>query len=163
MAQPETQIKTKTKIETQTKQRVEIRKQERTHDPISRREDDFEDAPMFKVMLLEDNGYDAEHVVTRLCGKCVCLPTYLSACIHGTLSSDVDAVYQLFRSPCILAPDTHLCLFVRLSAQPSWKTWTKMPPQPSFNRPCKRGRPCAENTLSKLPSCTRNSCYGLIR
>mmetsp|Transcript_8622 Transcript_8622/g.17364 ORF Transcript_8622/g.17364 Transcript_8622/m.17364 type:complete len:161 (-) Transcript_8622:159-641(-) len=67
MAQPETQIKTKTKIETQTKQKVEIRKQEKTHDPISRREDDFQDAPMFKVMLLEDNGYDAEHVVTRLC------------------------------------------------------------------------------------------------
>eukprot|EP00977_Amphora_coffeiformis_P024460 scaffold15910_cov193-Amphora_coffeaeformis.AAC.14 len=56
MAQPETQIKTKTKIETQTKQKVEIRKQEKTHDPISRREDDFQDAPMFKVMLLEDNG-----------------------------------------------------------------------------------------------------------
>ena len=69
MAQPETQIKTKTKIETQTKQKVEIKRKVETGDPVSRREEEFQDAPMFKVMLLEDDGYDAEHVVTRLCGK----------------------------------------------------------------------------------------------
>lgn len=68
MAQPETQIKTKTKVETQTKQKVVIQKKEKVHDPISRRDEEFEDAPMFKVMLLEDDSYDAEHVVTRLCG-----------------------------------------------------------------------------------------------
>ena len=69
MAQPETQIKTKTKVETKTRQKVVITKKEKTDDPVQRREHDFEDAPMFKVMLLEDDGYDAEHVVTRLCGK----------------------------------------------------------------------------------------------
>lgn len=66
MAQPEVQIKTKTKVETQTKQKVIIQKKEKTDDPVSRREEEFQDAPMFKVMLLEDDGYDAEHVVTRL-------------------------------------------------------------------------------------------------
>ena len=66
MAQPEVQIKTKTKVETQTKQKVIIKKKEKTDDPVSRREEAFQDAPMFKVMLLEDDGYDAEHVVTRL-------------------------------------------------------------------------------------------------
>lgn len=34
---------------------------------MSRREEEFQDAPMFKVMLLEDDSYDGEHVVTRLC------------------------------------------------------------------------------------------------
>ena len=67
MAQPETQIKTKTKVETQTKQKVVIKKKEKVDDPVSRREEEFQDAPMFKVMLLEDDSYDAEHVVTRLC------------------------------------------------------------------------------------------------
>ena len=67
MAQPEIQIKTKTKVETQTKQKVIIKKKEKTDDPVSRREEEFQDAPMYKVMLLEDDSYDAEHVVTRLC------------------------------------------------------------------------------------------------
>lgn len=67
MAQPETQIKTKTKVETQTKQKVVIQKKEKVDDPVSRREEEFQDAPMFKVMLLEDDSYDAEHVITRLC------------------------------------------------------------------------------------------------
>jgi ATP-dependent Clp protease adapter protein ClpS len=67
MAQPETEIKTKTKVETQVKQKVVIQKKEKVHDPLSRREEEFQDAPMFKVMLLEDDSYSAEHVVTRLC------------------------------------------------------------------------------------------------
>eukprot|EP00527_Entomoneis_sp_CCMP2396_P007529 CAMPEP_0198154204 /NCGR_PEP_ID=MMETSP1443-20131203/67727_1 /TAXON_ID=186043 /ORGANISM="Entomoneis sp., Strain CCMP2396" /LENGTH=157 /DNA_ID=CAMNT_0043820835 /DNA_START=105 /DNA_END=578 /DNA_ORIENTATION=- len=66
-AQPEIQIKTKTKVETKTRQKVEIKKKAETGDPLSRRDDDFQDAPMFKVMLLADNGYDVEHVVTRMC------------------------------------------------------------------------------------------------
>jgi ATP-dependent Clp protease adapter protein ClpS len=67
MAQPETQIKTKTKVETQTKQKVVIQKKEQVHDPLSRRDEEFQDAPMFKVMLLADDSYSGEHVVTRLC------------------------------------------------------------------------------------------------
>lgn len=67
MAQPEIQIKTKTKVEVQTKQKVEIRKKAKTGEPVSRNEEDFQDAPMFKLMLLSDDGYDGEHVITRMC------------------------------------------------------------------------------------------------
>ncbi|KAL7557157.1 hypothetical protein ACA910_010296 [Epithemia clementina (nom. ined.)] len=67
MAQPEIQIKTKTKVEVQTKQKVEIKKKAKTGEPVSRNEEDFQDAPMFKLMLLSDDGYDGEHVVTRMC------------------------------------------------------------------------------------------------
>lgn len=67
MAQPETQIKTKTKVETKTRQKVEIRKKSKTDEPVHKRDEDFQDAPMYKVMLVEDDSYDTEHVVTRLC------------------------------------------------------------------------------------------------
>lgn len=67
MAQPETTIKTKTTIKTSSKQKVEIKKSFKTDDPVQNRDDDFQDAPMYKVMLLRDDDYDQEHVVTRLC------------------------------------------------------------------------------------------------
>lgn len=67
MAQPEVQIKTKTKVETQTKQSVEIKKKAKSGEPVSRNEEDFQDAPMFKLMLLSDDGYDGEHVILRMC------------------------------------------------------------------------------------------------
>lgn len=67
MKQPETQIKTKTKVETITKQKVIVKEKIKTGDPVARRKEEFQDAPMFKLMLLQDDGYDAEHVITRLC------------------------------------------------------------------------------------------------
>ena len=67
MAQPETQIKTKVKVDVQTKQKVEIKKKAQTGDPVSRNEEDFQDAPMYKLLLLSDDGYDGEHVITRMC------------------------------------------------------------------------------------------------
>lgn len=33
----------------------------------SRRKEEFEDAPLFKVMLIGDDSYDAGHVIDRLC------------------------------------------------------------------------------------------------
>lgn len=66
MAQPETKIKTTTKQLVKSKEKVRQKEKVQTGDPISRREEKFEDAPMFKLMLLADDGYDIEHVITRL-------------------------------------------------------------------------------------------------
>ena len=67
MAQPEIQIKTKTTVETKQKLKVLNKEKVKTGDPISHRKEEFEDAPMFKLMLLGDDSYDAEHVITRMC------------------------------------------------------------------------------------------------
>jgi ATP-dependent Clp protease adapter protein ClpS len=67
MAQPEVQIKTKVKVETKEKQKVTQKQKVKGGEPVQRHEDDFQDAPMYKVMLLSDDSYDAEHVVTRMC------------------------------------------------------------------------------------------------
>jgi ATP-dependent Clp protease adapter protein ClpS len=66
-AQPEVQIKTKTKLATKEKQKVQQKKKEKTDDPVQKRDDDFQDAPMYKLLLLGDDSYDTEHVVTRMC------------------------------------------------------------------------------------------------
>ena len=66
MAQPEVEIKTKTKVEVQTKQKVEIKKKAQTGEPVARHDEDFQDAPMYKLMLLSDDGYDGEHVISRM-------------------------------------------------------------------------------------------------
>mmetsp|Transcript_17650 Transcript_17650/g.20424 ORF Transcript_17650/g.20424 Transcript_17650/m.20424 type:complete len:170 (+) Transcript_17650:105-614(+) len=57
------------KVETVTKQKVKSRQKQkaRTSDPKSRRDDEFEDAPMFKVMLLGDEDYEQAHVIERMC------------------------------------------------------------------------------------------------
>jgi len=70
MAQPEVEIKTKTKVETKQKQKIQQTQKSKTGEPVSRREEDFQDAPLYKLMLLEDNSYDAEHVITRMCAIC---------------------------------------------------------------------------------------------
>lgn len=51
MAQPEIQIKTKTTVETKQKQKVVNEKKSKTGEPVSRRDEDFQDAPMYKVSL----------------------------------------------------------------------------------------------------------------
>jgi ATP-dependent Clp protease adapter protein ClpS len=66
-AQPEVQIKTKVATETVTKSKQKQKKKEQTDEPVNRRDDDFEDAPMFKLLLLRDQAYDTEHVITRMC------------------------------------------------------------------------------------------------
>jgi len=67
MAQPEVEIKTKTKQATKEKQKVLKKEKVSTGEPVSRKEEEFQDAPMYKLMLLEDDSYDAEHVVERMC------------------------------------------------------------------------------------------------
>lgn len=58
-----TDIKTKEKV----KQKQKQKKKARVDEPKSRRKEEFEEAPMFKVMLLGDDSYDIGHVVDRLC------------------------------------------------------------------------------------------------
>jgi ATP-dependent Clp protease adapter protein ClpS len=60
-------VKIAQKVETKQREKVKQRQQAKTHDPISRREEDFEEAPMFKLMLLGDESYDPAHVVERMC------------------------------------------------------------------------------------------------
>jgi len=67
MAQPETTTKTKVTTKEKTKRKQLTRQKSETGEPVSRREEEFQDAPMYKLMLLADDGYDAEHVVTRMC------------------------------------------------------------------------------------------------
>ncbi|CAB9502931.1 expressed unknown protein [Seminavis robusta] len=57
----------KTAVEVQTKQKVRIVQRAKPAEPVQRREEKFEDAPMFKLMLIGDDGYDVTHVVERLC------------------------------------------------------------------------------------------------
>jgi len=59
-------IKTSQKVETKQKQKSKQTQQAKTHDPISRREEKFEDAPMYKLMLIGDESYDPE-TVERIC------------------------------------------------------------------------------------------------
>lgn len=67
MAQPEVETKTKTKIKEKTKQKVEIKRKVRLDEPVQNRDEDFQDAPMYKLYLLSDDDYDQEHVISRLC------------------------------------------------------------------------------------------------
>jgi len=61
------QIKTNQKVETVQKEKVRQQQKAEIHDPISRRDEDFEEAPMYKLMLLGDESYDSVHVAERLC------------------------------------------------------------------------------------------------
>jgi ATP-dependent Clp protease adapter protein ClpS len=67
LEQPETQIKTGVKTVTTKKEKMAQKQKAKTDDPVSKRNDDFQDAPMYKVMLLGDDGADPEHVIKRMC------------------------------------------------------------------------------------------------
>mmetsp|Transcript_8290 Transcript_8290/g.17916 ORF Transcript_8290/g.17916 Transcript_8290/m.17916 type:complete len:164 (+) Transcript_8290:127-618(+) len=60
-------IKTDQKTKTVQKQKYKQSQEAKTHDPIARREEIFEEAPMYKLMLLGDESYDTAHVAERLC------------------------------------------------------------------------------------------------
>jgi ATP-dependent Clp protease adapter protein ClpS len=60
-------IKTEQKTVTRSKQKQKTTNEAKTFDPISRRDEEFEEAPMFKLMLVSDKSYDASHVVERMC------------------------------------------------------------------------------------------------
>jgi len=60
-------IKVDQKTETKAKEKVKQQSKAKTHDPISRRDEEFQEAPMFKLMLLGDSSYDPAHVIERMC------------------------------------------------------------------------------------------------
>ena len=60
-------IQTKTTTVTKQKQKQKQRQRQRASDPINRRDEEFEDAPMYRLMLLGDEEYDIVHVVERMC------------------------------------------------------------------------------------------------
>merc|ERR1712008_628992 len=51
---------------TKQKEKSKQKKKMKPSDPDLRREEDFEDAPMFRLYLLGDESYGQEHVVTRV-------------------------------------------------------------------------------------------------
>ena len=67
IAKPKVNIGQKTAMVTEQKSRVVQKRSVKPSEPVSRREDDFEDAPLYKVMLLGDEEYEQEHVITRMC------------------------------------------------------------------------------------------------
>eukprot|EP00578_Thalassiosira_sp_NH16_P025591 CAMPEP_0181100840 /NCGR_PEP_ID=MMETSP1071-20121207/13413_1 /TAXON_ID=35127 /ORGANISM="Thalassiosira sp., Strain NH16" /LENGTH=170 /DNA_ID=CAMNT_0023183607 /DNA_START=51 /DNA_END=566 /DNA_ORIENTATION=- len=48
------------------KQKSKQKKKMKPSDPDLRNEEDFEDAPMFRLYLIGDESYEQEHVVTRI-------------------------------------------------------------------------------------------------
>ena len=67
IAKPSVKIGQKTAVVTETVKKVEVRKKKQTGDPITRKEAEFMDAPLYKLMLLGDDAYDMSHVIERLC------------------------------------------------------------------------------------------------
>jgi ATP-dependent Clp protease adapter protein ClpS len=60
-------IKTLQKTETKTKEKQQIKKKAQVDEPKSRRKEEFQDAPLYRVMLLGDDSYDIGHVIERMC------------------------------------------------------------------------------------------------
>ncbi len=60
-------IKTEQKTKTVQKEKVKQRQKAEVGDPISRRDEEFQEAPMFKLMLIGDDSYDPSHVIERMC------------------------------------------------------------------------------------------------
>jgi len=56
--------KTKSKEKTVQKQKVKVAK------PQLRKNEEFEDAPLFKLMLVSDDDYDEGHVLERMVAVC---------------------------------------------------------------------------------------------
>jgi ATP-dependent Clp protease adapter protein ClpS len=67
IAKPSVKIGQKTAVVTETVKKVEIRKKNQPGEPVTRREEEFMDAPLYKLMLLGDDAYDMSHVIERLC------------------------------------------------------------------------------------------------
>jgi ATP-dependent Clp protease adapter protein ClpS len=67
IAKPSVKIGQKTAVVTETVKKVEVRKKVKPGEPVTRREEEFMDAPLYKLMLLGDDAYDMSHVIERLC------------------------------------------------------------------------------------------------
>jgi len=57
------------KVETVTKEKTKYAQKQKakTSDPVKRREEEFEDAPLYKVMLIGDTDYEQTHVIEKMC------------------------------------------------------------------------------------------------
>jgi len=60
-------VQTKQAVKTETRRKEKSKRRVRASDPISRRDEKFEDAPLYKLMLLGDEEYDQAHVIERMC------------------------------------------------------------------------------------------------
>mmetsp|Transcript_11200 Transcript_11200/g.12824 ORF Transcript_11200/g.12824 Transcript_11200/m.12824 type:complete len:165 (-) Transcript_11200:224-718(-) len=56
----------KTTVKTTTKQKVASKAKVKVGDPVTRRQEEFCEAPMYKVMLIADDSYDTDHVIDRI-------------------------------------------------------------------------------------------------
>lgn len=56
-----------TKETTKQKAKSAQKSKSKSSDPVNRREEDFEDAPLYKVMLIGDADYNQAHVIERMC------------------------------------------------------------------------------------------------
>ena len=65
IAKPKVGVKT----ETVTKQKSKSvqRRKAKSSEPVYRRDEDFEDAPLYRVMLIGDEDYEQAHVIERMC------------------------------------------------------------------------------------------------
>jgi hypothetical protein len=98
---------------TKKKEKLAQKQQTKSDEPVSKRKEEFEDAPMFKLMLLQDDGADVAHGTTNGARKSVLA---LFGAIVCSLSSHA-ALYRCCsfarRSPC-QSPSviTRLCSIV---------------------------------------------------
>eukprot|EP00566_Odontella_aurita_P027202 CAMPEP_0113525510 /NCGR_PEP_ID=MMETSP0015_2-20120614/205_1 /TAXON_ID=2838 /ORGANISM="Odontella" /LENGTH=170 /DNA_ID=CAMNT_0000423691 /DNA_START=365 /DNA_END=877 /DNA_ORIENTATION=- /assembly_acc=CAM_ASM_000160 len=60
-------VQTKQAVKTETRRKEKSKRRVRASDPTSRSDEKFEDAPLYKLMLLGDEEYDQAHVVERMC------------------------------------------------------------------------------------------------
>lgn len=49
------------------------KQQVKSAEPVSKRKEEFEDAPMFKLMLLQDDGADVAHGTPMLRYRALCV------------------------------------------------------------------------------------------
>ena len=65
IAKPKVGVKVET-VTTQKSKSVQRRKA-KSSEPVYRRDEDFEDAPLYRVMLIGDEDYAQAHVIERMC------------------------------------------------------------------------------------------------
>lgn len=92
IAKPSVKIGQKTALVTETVKRVEMKKKRQTGDPVTRKEEEFMDAPLYKVMLIGDDDYDISHVIERICAVMEDLDEDAAATIYQQAQSTGKAM-----------------------------------------------------------------------
>lgn len=67
LAQPAVEIGQKTAVKQKVGQKTSTTQRIQTADPVSRKEPEFQEPLLYKVMLLGDEEYDQAHTIQRLC------------------------------------------------------------------------------------------------